>query len=94
MLRAVLLLVALLILLVIGAVWLGLLDLNQTQNAQAPKFEVNTTRPRSAPPRPTSRCGGEDGDSSGRGAERQHGRRAGEPAIGFPPARAASRRSG
>lgn len=40
MLRAVLLLVALLILLVIGAVWLGLLDLNQTQNAQAPKFEV------------------------------------------------------
>ncbi len=40
MLRAVLLIVALLILLVIGAVWLGLLDLNQTQNAQAPKFEV------------------------------------------------------
>ena len=40
MLRAVLLLVALLILLVIGAVWLGLLDLNQTQTAQAPKFEV------------------------------------------------------
>ena len=40
MLRAVLLLVALIILLVIGAVWLGLLDLNQTQNAQAPKFEV------------------------------------------------------
>jgi cytochrome oxidase Cu insertion factor (SCO1/SenC/PrrC family) len=40
MLRAVLLLVALLILLAIGAVWLGLLDLNQTQNAQAPKFEV------------------------------------------------------
>ncbi|HLL32199.1 MAG TPA: hypothetical protein VK403_14520 [Allosphingosinicella sp.] len=40
MLRAVLLIVALLILLVIGAVWLGLLDLNQTQNAQAPRFEV------------------------------------------------------
>ncbi len=40
MLRAVLLLVALIILLVIGAVWLGLIDLNQTQNAQAPKFEV------------------------------------------------------
>ncbi|HET9640506.1 MAG TPA: hypothetical protein VFP12_15005 [Allosphingosinicella sp.] len=40
MLRAVLLLVALIVLLVIGAVWLGLLDLNQTQNAQAPKFEV------------------------------------------------------
>jgi cytochrome oxidase Cu insertion factor (SCO1/SenC/PrrC family) len=40
MLRAILLIVALLILLVIGAVWLGLLDLNQTQNAQAPKFEV------------------------------------------------------
>jgi cytochrome oxidase Cu insertion factor (SCO1/SenC/PrrC family) len=40
MLRAILLLVALLILLVIGAVWLGLIDLNQTQNAQAPKFEV------------------------------------------------------
>ena len=40
MLRAVLLIVALLILLVIGAVWLGLLDLNQTQNAQAPKFEM------------------------------------------------------
>jgi cytochrome oxidase Cu insertion factor (SCO1/SenC/PrrC family) len=40
MLRAVLLIVALLVLLVIGAVWLGLLDLNQTQNAQAPKFEV------------------------------------------------------
>jgi len=40
MLRALLLLVALVILLVIGAVWLGLLDLNQTQNAQAPKFEV------------------------------------------------------
>ncbi|MGA9581965.1 MAG: hypothetical protein WBR13_08365 [Allosphingosinicella sp.] len=40
MLRAVLLLVALLILLVIGAVWFGLLDLNQTQDAQAPKFEV------------------------------------------------------
>ncbi|HEX8467825.1 MAG TPA: hypothetical protein VF620_08480 [Allosphingosinicella sp.] len=40
MLRAVLLLVALVILLVIGAVWLGLLDLNQTQNAQAPRFEV------------------------------------------------------
>ena len=40
MLRAVLMLVALLILLLIGAVWLGLVDLNQTQNAQAPKFEV------------------------------------------------------
>jgi cytochrome oxidase Cu insertion factor (SCO1/SenC/PrrC family) len=40
MLRAVLLIVALIILLVIGAVWLGLIDLNQTQNAQAPKFEV------------------------------------------------------
>jgi cytochrome oxidase Cu insertion factor (SCO1/SenC/PrrC family) len=40
MLRAVLLLVALLVLLLIGAVWLGLVDLNQTQNAQAPKFEV------------------------------------------------------
>ena len=40
MLRAVLMLVALIILLVIGAVWLGLLDLNQTQSAQAPKFEV------------------------------------------------------
>jgi hypothetical protein len=40
MLRAVLLIVALIVLLVIGAVWLGLLDLNQTQNAQAPKFEV------------------------------------------------------
>lgn len=40
MLRAILLLVALIILLVIGAVWLGLIDLNQTQNAQAPKFEV------------------------------------------------------
>ena len=40
MLRAVLMIVALLILLVIGAVWLGLVDLNQTQNAQAPKFEV------------------------------------------------------
>jgi cytochrome oxidase Cu insertion factor (SCO1/SenC/PrrC family) len=33
-------LVALLILLLIAAVWLGLVDLNQTQNAQAPKFEV------------------------------------------------------
>ncbi len=40
MLRALLLIVALIILLVIGAVWLGLVDLNQTQNAQAPKFEV------------------------------------------------------
>jgi len=40
MLRAVLMIVALLILLAIGAVWLGLVDLNQTQNAQAPKFEV------------------------------------------------------
>ena len=40
MLRAVLLIVALLILLLIGAVSFGLIDLNQTQNAQAPKFEV------------------------------------------------------
>jgi cytochrome oxidase Cu insertion factor (SCO1/SenC/PrrC family) len=40
MLRAVLLLIALLVLLLIGAVWLGLVDLNQTQTAQAPKFEV------------------------------------------------------
>ena len=40
MLRAILLIVALIILLGIGAVWLGLLDLNQTQNAQAPRFEV------------------------------------------------------
>ena len=40
MLRAILLIVALIVLLVIGAVWLGLVDLNQTQNAQAPKFEV------------------------------------------------------
>jgi hypothetical protein len=40
MLRAILLIVALLILLVIGAVWLNLIDLNQTRNAQAPKFEV------------------------------------------------------
>jgi cytochrome oxidase Cu insertion factor (SCO1/SenC/PrrC family) len=40
MLRAVLMIVALLILLAIGAVWLGLVDLNQTQQAQAPKFEV------------------------------------------------------
>ena len=40
MLRALLLIVALVILLAIGAVGLGLLDLNQTQNAQAPKFEV------------------------------------------------------
>ena len=40
MLRAVLMIVALLILVAIGAVWLGLVDLNQTQNAQAPKFEV------------------------------------------------------
>ena len=40
MLRAILMIVALLILLAIGAVWLGLVDLNQTQNAQAPKFEV------------------------------------------------------
>ena len=40
MLRALLMIVALLIILAIGAVWLGLLDLNQTQNAQAPKFEV------------------------------------------------------
>lgn len=40
MLRAILILVALLILLAIGAVWLGLVDLNQTQQAQAPAFEV------------------------------------------------------
>jgi hypothetical protein len=40
MLRAILILVALLILLAIGAVWLGLIDLNQTQQAQAPQFEV------------------------------------------------------
>lgn len=40
MLRAVLMLVALIILLVIGAVWLGLIDLNQTRTAQAPQFEV------------------------------------------------------
>jgi cytochrome oxidase Cu insertion factor (SCO1/SenC/PrrC family) len=40
MLRAVLMIVALLILLAIGAVWLGLVDLSQTQQAQAPKFEV------------------------------------------------------
>jgi cytochrome oxidase Cu insertion factor (SCO1/SenC/PrrC family) len=40
MLRALLLIIALIILLGIGAVWLGLVDLNQTQNAQAPKFEV------------------------------------------------------
>ena len=40
MLRAVLMIVALLIILAIGAVWLGLVDLNQTQTAQAPKFEV------------------------------------------------------
>ena len=40
MLRAVLMIVALLILVAIGAVWLGLVDLNQTQQAQAPKFEV------------------------------------------------------
>jgi cytochrome oxidase Cu insertion factor (SCO1/SenC/PrrC family) len=40
MLRALLLIVALLILLVIGAVWFKLIDLNQTQTAQAPKFEV------------------------------------------------------
>ena len=40
MLRAILMIVALLILVAIGAVWLGLVDLNQTQNAQAPKFEV------------------------------------------------------
>ena len=40
MLRTLLMIVALLILLAIGAVWLGLIDLNQTQNAQAPKFEV------------------------------------------------------
>jgi hypothetical protein len=40
MLRAILLIVALIVLLVIGAVWLNLIDLNQTQSAQAPKFEV------------------------------------------------------
>ena len=40
MLRAALMIVALVIVLAIGAVWLGLVDLNQTQNAQAPKFEV------------------------------------------------------
>jgi cytochrome oxidase Cu insertion factor (SCO1/SenC/PrrC family) len=40
MLRAILLIVALLILALIGAVWLGLVDLTQTQNAQAPRFEV------------------------------------------------------
>jgi hypothetical protein len=40
MLRAVLLIVALLILVAIGAVWFGLIDLSQTQEAQAPKFEV------------------------------------------------------
>ncbi len=40
MLRAVLILVALVILLAIGAVWLGLIDLNQTRQAQAPQFEV------------------------------------------------------
>jgi cytochrome oxidase Cu insertion factor (SCO1/SenC/PrrC family) len=45
MLRAILLLVALIVLLVIGAVWLGLLDLNQTQNAQAPKFEMKVNTP-------------------------------------------------
>ena len=45
MLRAVLMIVALLILLVIGAVWLGLVNLNQTQNAQAPKFEVQVNTP-------------------------------------------------
>ena len=40
MLRAVLIIIALLIVLAIGGVWLGLVDLNQTQTAQAPKFEV------------------------------------------------------
>jgi cytochrome oxidase Cu insertion factor (SCO1/SenC/PrrC family) len=45
MLRAVLMLVALLVLLLIGAVWLGLVDLNQTQNAQAPKFEMKVNTP-------------------------------------------------
>jgi cytochrome oxidase Cu insertion factor (SCO1/SenC/PrrC family) len=40
MLRAILMLVALLILLAIGAVWLGLVDLSQTKQAQAPQFEV------------------------------------------------------
>jgi cytochrome oxidase Cu insertion factor (SCO1/SenC/PrrC family) len=49
MLRAVLMLVALLILLAIGAVWLGLVDLTQTQQAQAPKFEVNQTQEAKAP---------------------------------------------
>ena len=40
MLRAVLMIIALLILLAIGAVWLGLVDVNQTRQAQAPQFEV------------------------------------------------------
>jgi cytochrome oxidase Cu insertion factor (SCO1/SenC/PrrC family) len=40
MLRAILLIVALIVLLVIGAVWFNLIDLNQTQSAQAPKFEM------------------------------------------------------
>ncbi len=40
MLRAILLIVALLILLVIGAVWLKLIDVNQTRTGQAPEFEV------------------------------------------------------
>jgi cytochrome oxidase Cu insertion factor (SCO1/SenC/PrrC family) len=40
MLRALLIIIALLIVVAIGAVWLGLIDLNQTQTAQAPKFEV------------------------------------------------------
>jgi cytochrome oxidase Cu insertion factor (SCO1/SenC/PrrC family) len=40
MLRAALMLIALIILVAIGAVWLGLIDLTQTQTAQAPKFEV------------------------------------------------------
>ncbi|MFL6845604.1 MAG: hypothetical protein ACJ8ER_12070 [Allosphingosinicella sp.] len=45
MLRALLMIVALIIILLIGAVWLGLIDLSQTQNAQAPKFEVKMNPP-------------------------------------------------
>ena len=40
MLRAILLLVALVIVLAIGAFAVGLIDLTRTQDAQAPKFEV------------------------------------------------------
>ena len=43
MLRALLLIVALIILLAIGAVWLGLVDLSQTQNAQAPNRTSSAT---------------------------------------------------